>query len=234
MTQSSVEHLGQEHIRAASFWEIISDEQRQRLNANKLEIFLKKNDVIYHENEIPRFIYYVKEGVVKIFREGKGARPQILRFIPSDGLFGYRAALSDEKYVATSAAFEAATIYAFPIEVVKQLILETPQLALFLLSNLARELGIADCRLVGMTQKHLRGRLAETILFLRDTFGVCDERQWLRIQLTRQDWANLSNMTTSNAIRTFLDLAKEDVIAMAGRDIRILDEKRLHRISTMG
>jgi hypothetical protein len=44
----------------------------------------------------------------------------------------------------------------------------------------------------------------------------------------------LSNMTTSNAIRTLSTFASERVIAIDGRKIKVLDTSRLERISKLG
>ncbi|MDY4744896.1 MAG: Crp/Fnr family transcriptional regulator, partial [Bacteroidaceae bacterium] len=46
--------------------------------------------------------------------------------------------------------------------------------------------------------------------------------------------ANLSNMTTNNAIRTLSLFAKEKIIAINGRNISLLEEKELQKISRMG
>ena len=54
------------------------------------------------------------------------------------------------------------------------------------------------------------------------------------IYLSREDLANLSNMTTSNAIRTLSMFVNEHVIAMDGRKLKIIDEERLRKISKMG
>jgi CRP-like cAMP-binding protein len=56
----------------------------------------------------------------------------------------------------------------------------------------------------------------------------------IKIYLSREDVANLSNMTTSNAIRTLSTFAQEGVIAIDGRKIRILDLPKLERISELG
>ncbi|MDD3196108.1 MAG: Crp/Fnr family transcriptional regulator, partial [Paludibacter sp.] len=45
---------------------------------------------------------------------------------------------------------------------------------------------------------------------------------------------NLSNMTTSNAIRTLSNFVNEHVIAMDGRKLKLIDEEQLIRISKMG
>ena len=52
--------------------------------------------------------------------------------------------------------------------------------------------------------------------------------------MAREDIANLSNMTTSNAIRTLSAFAQERIITVDGRRIKIVDEEKLHQISKFG
>ena len=96
------------------------------------------------------------------------------------------------------------------------------------------ELGFSNSRTVSLTQKHIRGRLAESLLVLRDTYGFETDGMTIRVYLSREDIANLSNMTTSNATRTLSTFASEDVISIEGRKIKILDPSRLERISSLG
>jgi CRP-like cAMP-binding protein len=95
-------------------------------------------------------------------------------------------------------------------------------------------LGFSNARTVTLTQKHIRGRLAESLILLKDKYGYENDGTTLKAFLSREDIANLSNMTTSNAIRTLSTFASEKVIAIDGRKIRILDAVRLERISKLG
>ena len=74
---------------------------------------------------------------------------------------------------------------------------------------IADELWVSNNRTVSLTQKHIRGRLAESLLILRDTYGFEADGKTLRIPMSREDIANLSNMTTSNAIRTLSTLPRK-------------------------
>ncbi len=56
----------------------------------------------------------------------------------------------------------------------------------------------------------------------------------MSIYLSREDLANLSNMTTSNAIRTLSTFVAERIIAIDGRKIKLIDEDKLKKISKMG
>ena len=95
-------------------------------------------------------------------------------------------------------------------------------------------MGFSNDRTVTLTQKHIRGRLAESLIFLKDTYEYEDDGKTIKIYLSREDVANLSNMTTSNAIRTLSTFAQEGVISIDGRKIRILDLHKLERISELG
>jgi CRP-like cAMP-binding protein len=87
---------------------------------------------------------------------------------------------------------------------------------------------------VNLTQKHIRGRLAESLLHLVHNYGVEEDGQTLAMLLPREDLANMSNMTTSNAIRTLSQFAQEGLVAINGRRISILNEKELEKISRLG
>ena len=50
----------------------------------------------------------------------------------------------------------------------------------------------------------------------------------------REDIANLSNMTTSNAIRTLTSFVNEKLLIVDGRQIKIIDEDSLRKISKFG
>jgi CRP-like cAMP-binding protein len=76
--------------------------------------------------------------------------------------------------------------------------------------------------------------LAESLILLKEKYGFENDNITLRVYLSREDIANLSNMTTSNAIRTLSTFASEKVIAIDGRKIKILDFNRLERISKLG
>ena len=52
--------------------------------------------------------------------------------------------------------------------------------------------------------------------------------------MAREDLANLSNMTTSNAIRTLSGFVSEKLITVDGRKICILNEPMLRKISKFG
>lgn len=215
-------------------WQPLTEEQRILLAQNFTIQKYKKNETIYCEGETPTHLMCLLTGKVKIYKDGVGGRSQIIRVIKSHEYFAYRAYFAEEDYVTAAAAFEPCTICLIPMPTIISLIQENAELAMFFIRQLSIDLGISDERTVSLTQKHIRGRLAESLLFLKDTYGVEEDQCTLSIYLSREDLANLSNMTTSNAIRTLSNFAAEKLIIIDGRKIKLIEEDRLKKISKIG
>ena len=215
-------------------WQPLTASQRDFLAQNFTIQKYKKNETIYCEGETPMHLMCLLSGKVKIYKEGVGGRSQIIRVMKDKEYFAYRAYFADGDFVTAAAAFEPCTICLIPMPVIMDLLKENNELALFFIRQLSIDLGIADERTVNLTQKHIRGRLAESLLFLKDSYGLEEDGYTLSIYLSREDLANLSNMTTSNAIRTLSNFAAEKLIAIDGRKIKILEEDKLKKISKIG
>ncbi len=215
-------------------WDVLTGEQLDYLRNNSEIQQFKRNEMIYCEGETPTHLLCLVKGKVKIYKDGVGGRSQIVRMIKPIDYFGYRAFFAEEPYLTAACAVDASTIFMVPSEVIIKLLKENNDLAFFFIKAMAIDLGIADTRTVNLTQKHIRGRLAESILFLIDSYGLEEDGATLNIYLSRDDLASLSNMTTSNAIRTLSNFAIEKIIAVDGRKIKIIDEERLRKISKIG
>ena len=120
------------------------------------------------------------------------------------------------------------------MSLVSEMISNNNKLAWFFIHELSRNLGSSDTKIINLTQKHIRGRLAEALILLRDNYGYEDDNSTLNIFMAREDLANLSNMTTSNAIRTLSGFVTEKITTVDGRRIKILNEPMLRKISKFG
>jgi len=217
-----------------NIFHLLSTEEKEELEKKQTLTRYKKNEFIFKEGDKPAGMLYLKEGKVKIFVEGVGGRDQIVRMIEENGLIGYRSLLADEFHNGSAVAIEQSTVITVPPNVLYNVLLRNYDFALALLKDLAKELGFSNQRTVSLTQKHIRGRLAESLLLLKDKYGFENDGMTLRVYLSREDIANLSNMTTSNAIRTLSTFAGEKIIAIDGRKIKILNLVELEKTSKLG
>ena len=218
----------------AEIWTRLNSDER-RLVVENMEVHtFKKNQLIYAEGDEPEFLWVLLKGKVKKTKEGVGGRVQILRLISPVQYFGYRAYFAQEAYVSSASAFEPSMLGAVPLSLVRDMISNNNSLAWFFIQELSKNLGGSDTRIVNLTQKHIRGRLAEALIVLLDNYGYEEDGSTLKIYMAREDLANLSNMTTSNAIRTLSTFVSERLVVVDGRRIKIINEALLRKISKYG
>jgi CRP-like cAMP-binding protein len=218
----------------ATFWDVLTPDERQFVKNNYTVHHFKKNEMIHIENETPTHMMILASGKVKVYKEGVGSRSQIIRMMKPGDHFGYRALIASEPYNTNVSAFENSTVYMLKAEIFISILKHNNAFCYRFLEELATDLGASDAKMVNLTQKHIRGRLAEALLMLKKNYGLEEDGATISIYLSREDLANLSNMTTSNAIRTLSNFVNEGAIAMDGRKLKIIDEERLIRISKMG
>jgi len=217
----------------ADVWRILSDDEREALRTNARVERFARNKRIYSEGDVPKDMMCLLSGKVKISKEGIG-RNQIVRMIRPIQYFGYRAYFAREDYLTNASACEDSTICLVPMTLVVDMLESNIKMAMFFIRQLSIDLGISDSRTVTLTQKHIRGRLAEALLLLKDKYGIENDGSTLSIYLSRKELADLSNMTTGNAISTLSAFVSEKLVAVDGRKIKLMDQQRLMKISEMG
>lgn len=232
MIKSTIEQVIAEDL--SEIWQVLSGDEKRLVIENFIIHQYKKNQIVYAEKDEPEFLWCLLDGKVKKYKDGIGGRVQIIRLIKPVQYFGYRAYFAGEPYVSSAATLEPSTLGTLPMSLVHEMIRNNNNLAMFFIHELSRNLGSSDTKIVNLTQKHIRGRLAESLMFLKESYGLEEDGSTLSIYLSREDLANLSNMTTSNAIRTLSQFAAERLITIDGRKIKIIEEEKLKKISKIG
>lgn len=217
-----------------SLWGTLTDQEQAIVNAHVEVVQYAKNEIIHHDGEESKYMWMLLEGKVRIYKEGIGQRQQIIRLLKPYDIFGYRACLVHEAYNSSASAFDACTVYRLEREVFCKLVENNSALCYQVMLMMAKDLAFSEIRTVNLTQKHIRGRLAESLLLLKRNYGYEENEETLAMTLSREDLANMSNMTTSNAIRTLSQFAQEGLIELDGKRIKITDEKGLEKTSRLG
>ena len=218
----------------ANIWHCNDAYSVNKIQQNLTVRSFKRNELIYQENETPTHILFLVNGMAKIIKECGMGRSQVVRIIKEQSFMGFRAFFARECNTTSAIALEDSTVAALPLDIMAELIELHHSITDYFITILAATLGETDNRFVTITQKHIRGRLAETILALKANYGIENDGKTLNVIMNRYDLASLSNMSTSNAIRTLSSFATEGLIEISGRKIRILSEEELAKISRLG
>jgi CRP/FNR family transcriptional regulator, polysaccharide utilization system transcription regulator len=219
---------------ASSIFRGLSQTDKEVLNQHHLVVNFGKRDTILSQGSKPKGLICLVSGKAKIFKIGAGNREQIIKMLRPLSFINYRSLFSDNYYPFSVVAIEESAIVIFEKQALSRLLKQNAELAVKFLKVVSEDLLFSNNRLVSLTQKHVRGRLAESLLLLRDTYGVEADGKTLRVMLSREDIAHFSNMTTSNAIRTLSGMVSEKIIDIQGRKLMILNPQKLETISESG
>ena len=217
-----------------SIFYILTQKEKEAIRQKSLCMEYDKGETIFNEGDKPIGLLCLVKGKVKVFKEGASGREQIIRLAKPVGFIGYKALFAGENHYVSAVAIEDCIVCKIDKAGIFKVLRSNNELCLKIIKYFASELRFSNNRTVTLTQKHIRGRLAESLIFLKDTYGFEKDGKTLNIYLTRGDIAHLSNMTTSNAIRTLSAFAKEKIIGLEGKTIEILDLPVLEHISEFG
>ena len=186
----------------------------------------KKGEVIFNEGEIVKGIYFVYTGTVKVHKQWGSEKELIIRFARQGSIFGHRGMGMDPHYPITATAISPVKACYFDLHFFQTSLKINQGLLYGLLLFFADELQESERKMRNFAHMPVKGRVAQALLQLRDQFGTSPEGH-IELTLSRQDLASLVGASYETVFRFINELAREDLIALDGKQIAILDAERL-------
>lgn len=203
------------------------------INDQKICSQYKKGQVIFNENGHPFGLYCINSGKIKISRNGDDGREIIVRLAKAGDIIGYKSLLSAQRYTASAVALDECSVCFIPKDLFLTVLKKDANLSLELMSLLSSELSKAETKLAHLAQKPVRERVAETLLFIKETYGLEEDGSTLNVQLSRDEIANIVGTATESTIRLLSEFKKDGIIELVGKKIRVLDNAKLIRTANL-
>ncbi|NCT94875.1 MAG: Crp/Fnr family transcriptional regulator [Chitinophagaceae bacterium] len=209
------------------------EEYVNAINEQKICNTYKKGQTLFNEGAYPFGVYCVNNGKIKLSHLGDDGKEQIIRLLKAGDVLGYRALLSGDRYSASAVALEDTQVCFIPKELFVNVLKNDAGLAFEMMKLLSDELHKAEVKLTHLAQKPIRERLAETLLFIKETYGFEADGITLNVQLSREEIANLVGTATESTIRLLSEFKKDGIVELEGKKIRILHTERLLRTANL-
>lgn len=205
----------------------VREEYVTTINEQKICNTYKKGQVLFHEGSYPFGVYCINDGKIKLSHQGDNGKEQIVRLLNSGDVLGYRALLSGDRYGASAVALEDTKVCFIPKEIFVTALKNDTGLAFEMMKLLSDELHKTEVKLTHLAQKPIRERLAETLLFIKETYGFEADGTTLNVRLSREEIANLVGTATESTIRLLSDFKKDGMVELDGKKIKILKHQLL-------
>jgi CRP-like cAMP-binding protein len=217
-------------VRQFSSLKVLNKEELLRMADCKTSYTIKKGEPVFEEGQSVNGVFCIKEGVCKLSKLSANGKDQIVKLVKPGELLGQRSMISDEVANLSAVALEDMEVCFIPKTEILGFFNHNNDFSMNVMKTICGDLKEADDHMVSMAQKTVKERLAETLLYLEDTFGK-NEDQSLRIQLSREELAGMIGTATESCIRLLSEMNKEGIILLEGKKITILQKNKLVKLS---
>lgn len=216
-------------VRQFSSLKALTKEELLKMADCKTSYTIKKGEPIFQEGEITKGVFCIKEGVCKLSKLSANGKDQIVKLVKPGELLGQRSMIIDEPANLSAIALEDMEVCFIPRTDVMGFFNNNNQFSMNMMKTICSDLKDADDHMVDMAQKTVKVRLAETLLYLEDTFGKNDDGS-LHLQLSREELAGIIGTATESCIRLLSEFNKTGLIKITGKKIFIEDRIKLKRM----
>ncbi|WP_281297086.1 Crp/Fnr family transcriptional regulator [Flavobacterium limnophilum] len=217
-------------VRELSSLKALNKDELLRIAECKTSRTVKKGEPIFEEGDVVNGVYCITSGICKMSKLSANGKDQIVKLIKAGELLGQRSMISDEPANLSAVALEDMEVCFIPKTEILTFFDTNNQFSMNLMKTICGDLKETSDHLVSISQKTVKERLAETLIYLQDNFGKNTDGS-LHIQLSREELAGMIGTATESCIRLLSDFNKLGLIELSGKKIILKDMVKLKRIA---
>jgi CRP-like cAMP-binding protein len=198
--------------------------------AHKQNIFVKKGQTIFRENDPVKGIYFIYSGNVKVHKKWSEEKDLIIRFAKAGEILGHTGLGDDSHYPVSATALEAAIVCYIEMDFFESTLQVNSMLTYKLMRFIANELQESEKRVRNLVHMPVKGRIAQALITLKSQFGVTNDGA-IGIELTRQDLSSFAGASYETLFKVINEFTDEKMIEASGKSIRITNEALLKKLT---
>ncbi len=196
-------------------------------------IHFDQDDEVYRFGEVPKGIFYIKEGSVKISRIGAKGKEVIIRVASSHDFIGYLSLLKSWSYLTSATCVEESEIYFVPKSIFLEAISSDHDFAYRVIDLVCESsIGSAD-GIVDLASKNVKQRLCASLLTL-DKIQTKAYGQTGLISFRKKDISSMIGAAPETVSRYLAELETGSLIKVNPKNIEIINKHGLATISSLG
>ncbi|MFN8311000.1 MAG: response regulator [Chitinophagales bacterium] len=189
----------------------------------------KKKEMVYTHNHRPSYLFFVLKGKIKSFRMNENGKELITAIYTEGDFIGYTALLEEIPYADNAEAMEDSEVMLIPKSDFHTLLNSDAQVAQRFIKLLSHNVSEREEQLLNLAYNSLRKRVANGLLHVYDKFRK-NTNDRPRLEIPREDLAQVVGTATESLIRTLSDFKSEKLIEISEGKISVLDEVKLRNL----
>ncbi|HEX8997083.1 MAG TPA: Crp/Fnr family transcriptional regulator [Ktedonobacterales bacterium] len=187
-----------------------------------------RGDIIILAGQEGDALYFVRQGLVKVFRTSEEGKEQTLRLISDGQTFNDVPALDGGPNPASALAMEPTVVYATSGYELRRLITERPGVAVATVRTLTAALRSLVSLVEDLSFRHVRARVAKILVEQGQEATSAGQRP--RHRLTQQEIAAMAGTAREMVGRALKELEAAGAISIEHGRITLLSRERLEAL----
>ena len=214
-----------------SWYELLTEDERMLIDEHSVSINFKKGETVCKRGAFASHIYFLEEGLVKVYLEEKN-KNLILTLSTKNNLLGLSSIFDgNNKLPYTVSTYTNSKVRMIDIQIFRQLLKQNSEFSYRIINLLNEKTAQIYGRFFSLKQKQLHGRLADILLCLANKIFKSNS---FELPLSRADLGDLTGMSTESVIRMMKEFKEDGLIEIQCKSIELLDVIRLEKISEFG
>ncbi|MBS1640255.1 MAG: Crp/Fnr family transcriptional regulator [Bacteroidetes bacterium] len=193
----------------------------------------KKGEYLFEQGSLNKGVFFIKKGVVKVEIKSAGGRSFIVKIGGRGGIVGHRG--SDNKSIQnyTVTALSEVICCFISTTLFKKILQGAADLEKQLSEEYLNDLKLMELRSLSLAYKTVREKIAEIILLIADLYNYTSKQKSFSIDLTRQDFADLSGTTKEQVSAALKDFERNELIKYSGKKFNFINIQALKAIANV-
>ncbi|HMU12466.1 MAG TPA: Crp/Fnr family transcriptional regulator [Flavobacteriales bacterium] len=207
-------------------------EWKQLMRERNVQLTFRKGQHVFQQGQVAEHMFMIESGGVKVSATYEKSRDRIVRIAGPGEVVGYRALGDHMVYTATVTALMDTVVNSIPLSLFTNVLKANNAFCYHFLLFFANELRALDQQLRDHLEMSVLQRVAKALKLNLETFGTdAKDPKRLSFTLSRTDIARLADTSYESVIRSLTELQRAKVIALAGKQIRILKRREMERMA---
>jgi CRP/FNR family transcriptional regulator len=199
------------------------------LKAISKTIRLKKGEELYREGSMPRAVYKVKKGKIKIEQTAEAGNSRIVYIYTVGEYFGFRPLLCNEKHPVSAIILEESEIEVYEGRGFLDIAKRSPNLSFNLVEILSFEFNVWINLIGSLSHKSAKERVALILLILHEKYKTNNKEA--AITLSRADIACYSETSEETVVRVISFFKEQGILTSQARKLVIKNKRMLEIIA---
>jgi CRP-like cAMP-binding protein len=204
-------------IKAIPYFSGLSDADLTSISRHVFEKRAERGEILYFEGEPADVLYFVLQGVVKVFKTSADGKEQIFSIIRPGDSFNDVPVISGGVNLASAGAMSTVTLNGIQKKELETIIREHPQVALNIIDVLSRRVEELMTLVEDFSFRRVSGRVAKILL----EYGGKENGE--KPRLTQQEIAAMIGTAREMVGRSLKSLEEEGAIRIERNHIILAD-----------